>query len=369
MKIKPIFTILLFTITAFFFVACGGVGEPGGAGSGASNGFKRQASQEEVKRALGNVNNPADKETSVLGKRVAATKGDIIYGIPENYPQGSATLVITLTPYEQGFKLFFHPLLVNDPQHVCSFGYVVQNGRVLSINKIADNRAQYVNENTNYNYYKGYVESGVFDNCADYDKDTVWVINGGYINGFDPLAPYTFILRGIASVYYDDLAKIDISINDKTDNTKVDLKYLGKKLGDVVTKPAYRRAYPSKEFAFNATITPYEKGFKVKALVPRTNSRMCFGDSDVYQDGTRYEIGIIGDSWYEYFADDSAYPDGYVESGFFNACAKLPVDTTYVVEASRVGFNPKKPYTVKLGRVNIDPVTKERQAFDIKPQQ
>ena len=74
MKTKSIFNIFLFTVTASFFVACGGGGPGGGAGSGASNGFKEQASQEEVKRALGNVNNPADKKTSVLGKRVAATK-------------------------------------------------------------------------------------------------------------------------------------------------------------------------------------------------------------------------------------------------------------------------------------------------------
>ena len=103
--------------------------------------------------------------------------------------------------------------------------------------------------------------------------------------------------------------------------------------------------------------------------MPRTDSQMCFGlDSDVYQDGVRYEIETTADSWYEYYENEPEYDyDAYVESGFFDSCSELPVDTTYVVEASRVGFDPKRPYTVKLGDVIINPDTDERQAFDIKP--
>ena len=350
-----------------FLVACGGgPAGGGGQGGGSSNGFKRQASQEDVKRALGSVSNTADKENSVLGKRVAETKGDIIYGVPDNHPHGSAMTVVALTPYEQGFKVFFHPLLDNDPSHICGQGFVVQDGKILSISMIADNIAIYTNDNSSRLPYKGYVESGVTDSCSDYDKDTVWVVNGAYLTGFDPSQPYTFILTGFSGVDYDDLAKIDISINNKTDQTKANLNYLGKKRGETVTKTGYKRGHPSKKFAFNATITPYDKGFKV--FVPKNDSQMCFSiNSYVYQDGARYEIETAADSWYEYFADNALSHEGYVESGFYDSCSELPVDTTYVVEASRVGFNPKRPYTVKLGDVKKDPDTKQRQAFEIKP--
>ena len=370
MKTKSIFNIFLFAVTASFLVACGGGGSGSGSGggtgsgSGSSNGYKEQASQEEVKKALDDIDNPADKKNSVLGKKVAETKGDIIYGVPENHPHGSATMVVAVTPYEQGFKVFFHSLLDDDPEHMCSKGYVVQKGQVMSFGRIADNQYEFVNDNRG-THYKGYVESGVSDSCGDYDKDTVWVVAAPYISGFDPLEPYTFIIH-VSAADYDDIVRIDVSIDDKTDETKVNLKYLGKELSGAVTKPAYESAYPSKKLAFNATITPYEKGFKV--FVPKTDSQMCFSiDSAVYQDGFKYEMGVTADSWYEYYENEPDDYDAYVESGFFDSCSDLPVDTTYVVEAVRVGFDPEKPYTVKLGSVNIDPDTDKRQAFDIKP--
>ena len=360
MKIKQLFNILLFTLTASFLFACGG-GASGPGQSGSAGAGLKQASQEDVKRALHNVNNPADKESSVLGKKIAETKGDITYGVPDDHPHGSALTVIALTPYEQGFKVFFHPLLDNDPEHICGGAYVVQSGKILSFS-IADDQAEYANDNNDM----GYIETGAGKSCGDYEKDTVWVVNGDLINGFDPLQPYTFILTSAGGVYYDDLAKIDISINDKTDNTKTDKNYLGGKSGESVTKIAYQRGYPSKKFAFNATITPYEKGFRV--LAKASDSQMCFAvDSHVYQDGAVHEIETIDDSWYEYFSDDTVDPNGYVESGFFSSCDDLPVDTTYVVKASRVGFNPKRPYSVKLGSVEVNPDIEERQVFEIKP--
>ncbi len=370
MKLKPLFQLSILSLSMLFLVACGGGSTGGGQGGGASSGVKKQASQDEVKRALRNVNNPADKETSVLGKRIAETKGDISYGLPG----GIDSMVFALTPYEQGFKVFFHSLLSDRPkddqEHVCDEGFVVQNGNVFSMGRIADNQNEFANDNSSEApyLYKGYIESGVTDSCSHYNKDTVWVVSADYIEGFNPLQPYTFILTGVSSVHYDDLGMIDISINGKKDNTKTDLKYLGEKRGESVTKTGYKRGYPSKEFAFNATITPYDKGFRV--FVPRNDSQMCFSiDSDVYQDGARYEIGIISDSWYSFFASANNDNAGYVESGFYDSCSELPVDTTYVVKASNVGFNPKRPYTVKLGGVKKDPFTdtRQRQAFEIKP--
>jgi len=365
MKVKQIFITTLFTLAVSLLVACGGGATGGNNSSGSSgNAGKKQASQKEVQHALKNLSNPADKKTSILGKKIAETKGDITYGLP----RGIDSMVIALTPYEQGFKVFFHSLIEDDPEkddeheHVCGGAFVVQNGKVLYF-RIADNQAEYVNDNSNFSY-KGYVESGFFDSCGHYDKDTVWVVNAGYFNGFDPLQPYTFILTSVGSVKYDDLAKIDISIEGKTDNTKTDKNYLGKKTGESVTKKAYQRAYPAKKFAFNATITPYERGFRI--LAESSDAQMCFVKSEVYQDGAVYDIGVIDDSWYKYFSEDRL-GSGYVESGFFSSCEDLPVDTTFVVNASSVGFNPKRPYSVKLGSVEINPETEERQVFEIKP--
>ncbi len=370
MKINPFFNILILIFSAFFFVACGGgaTGGPGAPGQGGSGGGVKQASQEDVKRALENVINPADKKSSILGKKIADTKGDIFYGVPENHPHGSAMMAVALTPYEQGFKVFFHQLLKDDPAHVCDSGYVVQKGQVIAFNRIADEQRIYVNNGgSSGNFYKGYIESGVTDSCGDYDKDTVWVVPADYLNGFDPSQPYTLIIDGVSGVDYDDLVKIEVSFNDKTDKTQPNAKYLGKKIGEGVTQIAYQRDYPSKKFGFNATITPYEKGFRI--LATSSDAQMCFGvDSEVYQDGARYEIETVADSWYEYFADNSGSPDGYIESGFFDSCTDLPLDTTVVIKSSRVGFNPKRPYTVKLGSVEIDPRTDERQSFEIKPQ-
>ena len=350
MKIKQALNKLTFALIALFFVACGN--DPAGSG-----GLK-QASQGDVKRALKGIDNPADKKSSVLGKKIADTKGDIIYGLP----RGIDSMVIALTPYEHGFKVFFHSLIEDNPEHVCGFGYVVQNGKVLSISSIADNIDDYTNEYSGSpHFYKGYIESGVAEDCTDYDEDTVWVVNAGFINGFDPLQPYTVIFTAVGSDPYDDLAKIDISIDGKTDKTKTDKNYLGKKTGSGVTKIGH--TYGD---TINATITPYEKGFRI--FVKAGDVQTCFINDHVYQDGAVYDMKFIYDSWYEYFGDDTDHHyHGYIESGYFDSCTEFPVDTTIVVEAARVGFDPKRPYTVKLNSVVVDAETEERKPFEITP--
>lgn len=105
---------------------------------------------------------------------------------------GNLEVVATVTPYQKGFKILFNP--VNNPFICTVLNYVVQGSNQMEIGSIADTEADY----NKYDYYNGYVESGLFNSCGYYAVDTVWVVFSDDV-GFNPRSPYQVILDDITS--------------------------------------------------------------------------------------------------------------------------------------------------------------------------
>tara|TARA_Y100000031_G_scaffold154033_1_gene200656 strand:+ start:76 stop:627 length:552 start_codon:yes stop_codon:yes gene_type:complete len=155
--------------------------------------------------------------------------------------------------------------------------------------------------------------------------------------------------------------------SDSSEEDQEESAEIGSQMGNAVTK----NGYDYSKHVVTATVTPYQRGFKV-LFSPVSEHFVCATDDYVIQNRNQYLFERIADTKSDYAEGSrgrSDYYDGYIESGAFDGCGYYQVDTTWVIIANRIGIDSNTSYQVVLDDVETGGYGSTPETFNITPSQ